>query len=119
MDMQHGHLVPAAAATAVGVASMGGFLAIAGLDADIGNSALLLAMTVAVFIVPGCIGVACMSLRARPGVRAVAPAVTSVAPFPAAEAVADIHSFIEARVERGYRDRRIAAAAAPRPMAAS
>jgi hypothetical protein len=119
MDMQHGRLIPAAAAIAVGVASMGGFLAVAGLDADIGNSALLLAMTVAVFIVPGCIGVACMSLRARYGVRSAAPAVTNVAPFPAAEAVADVHSFVEARVERRNRNRRIAASAAPRSIAMS
>lgn len=135
MDMQHGRIAPAVVATAIGAALFGAYIAFIGLDADIGHSAALLAMAIATFVVPGCAGAICMRWREgrdapladprelRPAdaavplnvafTRAVSP------PFPAAEAVADIRSLTEARVERSASERRTGMRGARRPVAAS
>ncbi len=122
MNMQHGRFIPTVVATAVGAALFGSYVAFVGLDADIGNSATLLAMAVAVFIAPGVASAVFMDLRGRHQKRVAAPAIAALVtaerlPFPAAEAVADVRSLTEARVERRYRNRRAAANAARRPMA--
>jgi hypothetical protein len=122
MDMHHGRFVPGLVAAVAGVALVGAYVAAAGLDADIGNTPASLAMVFAVFLVPGCASALVMELRARAGrdvARASAFVDVARPPFPAAEAVADVHCLTQARVERRVRQRRSAAKAVRQPMAIS
>ncbi|MEP7063521.1 MAG: hypothetical protein ABI881_14090 [Betaproteobacteria bacterium] len=111
MDMQHGRLIPGALATVIGAALLGTYWAYIGFDADIGHSATLLALAIGVFVLPGCAGAVFIDLRARRSQRAAKAVIVVAAadialPFPAAEAVADLRSLTEARVERRHRARR-------------
>ena len=108
--MRQGRLAPGAIAAALGMAAFGAYVIDTGLDADIGNSGYLLAMTVAVFLAPGCAGAAFMEWRARRQAQDAAfamlsPDVGAVAQPQAADASAEIHSLTEARVERETRAR--------------
>jgi hypothetical protein len=111
MDMQHGRFTPGALAAVIAAALFGAYWAFIGFDADIGHSATFLALALGVFILPGCAAAVCMDLRTRRPPRAAKAAIVVAAadialPFPAAEAVADLRSLTEARVERRQRARR-------------
>ncbi|MEO6928107.1 MAG: hypothetical protein ABI190_02980 [Casimicrobiaceae bacterium] len=111
--MNHKDRLPAVVAGVIGAAMFGAYVAATGLDADIGHSGALLAMALAIFVVPGCASVLLMEVRARrsaPSAAAVVVAVPAVqAPFPAAEAVADVRSLTHAKVDRRIRERRATA----------
>lgn len=124
MDMHQGRFIPALAATATGTILFTAYVMWTGLDADIGNSATLLVAALAVFIVPGCAGAVAMQWRAGRHAQSTAPVimrsvVEAGPPFPAAEAVADVLSLTEARVDRRYRDQRAASSADRLPQVAS
>ena len=113
MDMHHGRIIPALAAVATGAALGAAFVATCGLDADLAMSSGALAMMIAAFIGPGVAGAlaaAWLSRLAPPrGARVYRKASTvapAIAPFAAAEAVADIRSLTEERVLRHARNRR-------------
>jgi hypothetical protein len=118
MDMQHGRVVPVLVSAVVGAVLFGAYVAVTRLDADVAHSPLLLAMAIAVFVIPGCASALVMELRARRAAPAVfAPRIDI--PFPAAEAVADILSLTEARVERSVREQRAQVRTARKPLAVS
>ncbi|HEY7901938.1 MAG TPA: hypothetical protein VIH36_00680 [Casimicrobiaceae bacterium] len=113
MDMLHARTLPTVAAAGTGVALGAAYLALYGLDADLAASSGALAMVIAVFVGPGIAGAIAMAWQAGRrtrrfvSARVVAAAVQpAVAPFAAAEAVADIRSLTDERVARHARSAR-------------